>query len=378
MPRQKATTEYTYTQVVPVVVISDAGQLRKIMGLWGVPRKLTYQKLGSLNGWGLDWKKADQIVRTMMQPADIRLPSKLWEWSVNDTMKAIEAQQEAAKTFLIRKIDQHSTDLTERKKLSKLLSENPTGNNWLHRQFRKQYIKGRTYIKNQMVYQGGGYKALRLTRNTEIQGLQRGKRITLKVRCRHVISGQIRVILKESGKFEVHCVRKKSMRGKVKKPTKIIGQDLGYTEAFYTSAGESIGKGLGKLLTVKSNRQCAQNRNRYRLRCHAKNNRKKAANILKNNLGYKTKAKRRAAAQATIKNLIRRDLRRSIQPGTQVYCEDLSYPIKSKTEFKRLNNRLNNWIKGAAQDSLEAISRETGSTVSVVNPTPRSPPPGRA
>ena len=235
-------------------------------------------------------------------------------------MKAIEAQQEAAKTFLIRKIYQHSTDLTERKKLSKLLSENPTGNNWLHRQFRKQYIKGRTYIKNQVVYQGGGYKALRLTRNTEIQGLQRGKRITLKVRCRHVISGQIRVILKESGKFEVHCVRKKSIRGKVKKPTKIIGQDLGYTEAFYTSAGESIGKGLGKLLTKKSNRQRAQNRNRYRLRCHAKNNRKKAASILKNNLGYKTKAKRRAAAQATIKNLIRSDLRRSIQPGTQVYC----------------------------------------------------------
>ena len=45
MPRQKATTEYTYTQVVPVVAISDAGQLRKIMGLWGVPRKLTYQRL---------------------------------------------------------------------------------------------------------------------------------------------------------------------------------------------------------------------------------------------------------------------------------------------------------------------------------------------
>ena len=132
------------------------------------------------------------------------------------------------------------------------------------------------------------------------------------------------------------------------KPVRVYLSRLGYTEAFYTSAGESIGKGLGKLLTVKSNRQRAQNRNRYRLKCHAKNNRKKAANILKNNLGYKTKAKRRAAAQATIKNLIRRDLCRSIQPGTQVYCEDLSYPIKSKTEFKRLNN----WMKGAAQDSL--------------------------
>lgn len=326
MGSTQATTEYVYTQVVPVVAMSDAVQLKEIMRLCSLPRKLTYSKLGSLNGWGLDWKKADKIVRTMMQPADIGLPSKLWEWSVNDTMKAIRAQQEAVKTFLIRKIYQRTDDKEERFELMKFLKDNPTGHNWLHRQFRKQYIKGRTYVKNQVVYQSSGYKAKRLTRNTlklEIQGLQRGKRITLKVRCRHVISGQIRVILNESGKFEVHCVRKKSIPKKIKKPTKVIGVDKGYTEAFYTSEGKSIGKRLGELLTLKSNRQRAQNRNRYRLGCYTKNNPQKAANILKNNLGYKTKAKRRAAAQATIKNLIRRDLRRSIQPGTQVYCEDL-------------------------------------------------------
>ncbi len=140
MADKQATTEYIYTQVVPVVACSDTVQLKEIMRLCGLPRKLTYQKLGSLNGWGLDWKKADKIVRTMMQPADIGLPSKLWEWSVNDTMKAIGAQQEAAKTFLGRKIHQRTDDKEELQKLVKFLKDNPTQNNWLHRQFRKQYI----------------------------------------------------------------------------------------------------------------------------------------------------------------------------------------------------------------------------------------------
>lgn len=174
MADKQATSKYTYTQVVPVVACSDAVQLKEIMRLCGLPRKLTYQKLGSRSGWGLDWKKADKIVRTMMQPADIGLPSKLWKWSVNDTMKAIRAQQEAVKTFLIRKIYQRTDDKEERFELMKFLKDNPTGHNWLHRQFRKQYIKGRTYVKNQVVYQSSGYKAKRLTRNTlklEIQGL---------------------------------------------------------------------------------------------------------------------------------------------------------------------------------------------------------------
>ncbi|BAY48592.1 transposase [Scytonema sp. HK-05] len=363
--------EYTYTQVVPVIFCSDEAQVDRIMHLCGVPRALTYNKLGSLQGWGLDWKKADPIVRTVLKPENTGLPGKLWEWSVNDTMKAISAQQEAAKTFLVRDIYRHTNDPDERKRLVDLLKTNPTEDNWLHRQFRKQYLRGHTFVRNQIVYHGAGYFCKRLTRNTvqlEVAGLHRGKRIILKLRCRHIIKGQIRLIRCGQGALEVHCIRTKTLVLPQGKPTKQIGIDKGYTEGYYTSEGTRIADGLGKLLTAKTNRITRINRNRYRLFAISRSKPTKSAIILKNNLGYKTKSRRLQREKATIQNFIRRDLRRNITTSVEIFCEDLAQPIKGKQLAKSINRKLNQWMKGELQASIEKISLETGSTVSVVNP----------
>jgi hypothetical protein len=113
-----------YTQVIPVVTCSDMIQVKEIMARCRIPRALTYNKLGSVQGWGIDWKKADLIIRTILKPTDIGLPSKLWEWSVSDTMKAILAQQEGAKTFLIKEIYRHTANTDKRKVLLSLLKTN--------------------------------------------------------------------------------------------------------------------------------------------------------------------------------------------------------------------------------------------------------------
>ena len=363
----------TYTQVIPVVTCSDIGQVKKIMALCRIPRTLTYNKFGSIQGWGLDWKKADPIIRTILKPTDIGLPSKLWEWSVSDTMKAILAQQEAAKTFLIKEIYRHTANTDERKVLLNLLKTNPIKDNWLHRRFRKQYIKGHTYVSNQIVYQNAGYSCTRISRNKvqlEIAGLIKGKRIKLNLRCRCLIKGQIRVISNESGNLEVHFTRKKVIKAKETKPSKSIGIDKGYTEGFYTSEGVTIASGLGKLMTAKTERIAQANRNRYRLRNHAFNHadKTKSQNILKYNLGYQVKSRKLKSEKATIQNFIRSDLRRNITTPLLIYCEDLTSPIIGKENGKRINRKLNQWMKGELQASLEKISKETGSTLSVVNP----------
>jgi IS605 OrfB family transposase len=364
-------TEYTFTQVIPVVSCSDEAQVDSIMHLCGIPRSLTYNKLGSLQGWGLDWKKADPIIRTILKPSDIELPGKLWEWSVNDTMKAISAQQEARQTFLIRDIYRKTGNEDERKRLINLLKSNPIADNWLHRQLRKHYIKGHTFVRNQVVYQGADYSCKRLTRNTitlEVAGLLKGKRITLKLRCRNIIKGQIRLIRNELGNLEVHCIRTKTLVLPQGKPLQKLGIDKGYTEGFYTSDGVKIADGLGKLLTAKTNRITRNNRNRYRLRSQALSNPSKSAIILKNNLGYKVKSLRLQREKATIQNFIRRDLRRNITTPVDIICEDLTQPIKGKQLAVHINRKLNQWMKGELQASLEKISKETGSTLSVVNP----------
>lgn len=400
--QQKA--EETYTQVIPVVSCSNETQLVDLMLRCGIARSATYNKLGSLQGWGLNWMFAASIIREICPPESLGMDKsrKVWEWSVNDCMKAIAAQQEAAKTFISRDIwrkypltaieRQRSAWLEKNGKLRKdealslypkpeieqrrdllfeKLQRRPTSDPWLHRVFRHHYQRGHTEKRNQIVYQGAGYKCKRLTRNTvelQVMGIIAREKITLKLKCRHIISGQIRLIRNDEGQLEVHCIRKRTLILPAGKAGSAIGIDLGYTEAFYTSNGDSIADGLGKLMTQKTRRITRTNRNRYRLRSHAANNPHKAATILENNLGYKVKSRKLKREKATIQNFIRTDLRRVIISPTRIFAEDLTQPIKGKQQAKQINRLLNQWMKGELQASIEKIALETGSTVSVVNP----------
>ncbi len=228
-------------------------------------------------------------------------------------------------------------------------------------------------ISFQIVYQNAGYSCKRINRSTvqlEIAGLDKGKRIKLNLRCRHIIKGQIRVICNESGNLEVHCIRRKVIKTNDIKPTKSVGIDKGYTEGFYTSEGNSIASGLGKLMSAKTERITKTNRNRYRLRHHGLNHpdKTKSQNIVKHNLGYQVKSRKLKSEKATIQNFIRSDLRRNITTPLLIYCEDLTSPIIGKQNGKLINRKLNQWMKGELQASLEKISKETRSTISVVNP----------
>ncbi len=358
-----------FTQVMPVVDCSDKQQLLAIMDKCGVARALTYNKLGSLQGWGLNWKKADPIVRKVLHPSALGLPSKLFEWSVNDCFKAITAQQKAAKTYLIRKIYSRNTEENLRKELLKLLELDPTSNPWLHRQWRKQYKRGHTFLRNQVVYQKGGYKAIRSSRyriRLDIQGLARGQRITLIIKSNRLPVGQIRVI-DNQGDLEVHTAFEREINN-YEKPQNTLGLDKGYTEGFYLSDGRVIAPNLGEKLTAKTERINKANQNRSRLYHHALNlkNRNKRNKIFSNNLGRKVQNRKLQRDKSEIKNLIRHGLRQVLTEPTNIYAEDLSTPINFFVSSKRINRKLNQWVKGELQTSLEEIGQQTGSTVKTV------------
>lgn len=407
-------TDYTYTQIIPVISVSDPSQLDSISNLQGQCRAQTYNKLGSLQGWGLNWRSADPIVRPLC-PGQKELPGKLREWAVNDCFKAITAQQEAAKVVIVREIynryprtkqeNQRSSWYREelaklgkkakkedkgniwkqalasfapndvenrRNSLLNLLETNPIKDFELHRLFRKHYIAGHTFVRNQVVYQGQGYKATRLKRNLillELQGLERGKKISLIIRSQRIPTKQIRVIKNEFRKYEVHTTFTEKIIETSKSPKKRIGLDKGYTEGFYSSDKTVIAPKLGKTLTDKINRSTNKAYNRHRLFQHAQNHadRQKAAKIKACNLGSKTNFKKLNKDKATIKCTIRKDLYLYINEPTLIVAEDLSRPIKSKNLVKSLNRKLNQWMKGELQDSLIAIGRKTGSTVALVN-----------
>jgi len=400
--KKQQKTEEVYTPVIPVVSCADKTQVDRIRELCRIPRDLTYKKLGSVKRWGLEGQKADPILPTILKATDINLLSKLWEWSISDTMKAIGAQQEATKVYVAREtwrkyllspVEKERTNWLKITKLTKndallkfplseteilrenlfdLLHNDPIANPWLHRIFRKQYQRCHTFVKNQIVYQKGGYSCKRLTRNTvtlEVAGLSKGKRIALKLKCRHV-SGQIRLIRNQQGGLEIYCVRQRLLTVPTEKSAKEIGVAQSYTEEFYTSYGDEIAAGLGKLMTAKSKRIVSTERNRYRLRSYIKDLHDpiQVKNIWENNLGHKVKSRKLQRDRATIQNFIRRDLKKLITSPTRIFAENLTQPITGKQQSKAINRQLNQWMRGELQPSREKISRETGSTLSVVNP----------
>ncbi|WP_365940427.1 hypothetical protein [Moorena sp. SIO3I8] len=185
MPKKVGVTKKISTQIVPVVGMTESveAELLSTMKKLGIVRAESYNKLGSINYWGLDWKKAIPEVKSFRTPDTLGLPAKLMDWTINDVAKAITAQQAACIDAVIKKIYKRFSgkkDQKTRKELCKQLKtlaflKNPL----LHRLVRKQFHRGHSWVKNQIVYQQVGYNCKRLYQNTyqlELAGLTRGKR----------------------------------------------------------------------------------------------------------------------------------------------------------------------------------------------------------
>ncbi len=383
MPKKVGVTKKISTQIVPVVGMTESveAELLSTMKKLGIVRAESYNKLGSINYWRLDWKKAIPEVKSFRTPDTLGLPAKLMDWTINDVAKAITAQQAACIDAVIKKIYKRFSgkkDQKTRKEFCKQLKtlafiKNPL----LHRLVRKQFQRGHSWVKNQIVYQQVGYNCKRLSQNNyqlELAGLTRGKRNKIIVKSNRKIKGQIRLIYNQLlQKFEVHFLVD---HGNVRIPAerRSIGLDKGYTEAFYDSDGQTHGKGLGKAATQKSDRICEKNRKRGKLwalhRKLEKIDPVKSARVLKNNLARKTENKCYRQNQSEIKAIIGA-ASKSVFNGEslKVFAEDLTQPIRNKRQSKPLSRKLNSWMKGELRDSLQKWANWTSSVVTEVQPS---------
>ncbi|WP_424102481.1 zinc ribbon domain-containing protein [Moorena producens] len=383
MPRKVGATKKISTQVVPVVGMTKSVELEllQVMKKLGIVRSESYNKLGSISHWGIDWKKAYPEVRSFRTPESLGLPSKLMEWTVSDTAKAITASQAACTEAVIKKVYKRFPGKDKQKIRKELCKQLKTlaflDSPLLHRLVRKEFHRGHSWVKNQIVYQQGGYKCKRLSRNTyqlELAGLRRGKRNRIVVRSNRKISGQIRLIHNQLlQRFEIHFLVDYGTAG-IPADRRSIGVDKGYTEAFYDSDGQAHGKDLGKVATKKSDRICAKNRNRGKLwALHRKLEKMspcKSARILENNLTRKTENRRYRKNQSELTAIIGA-ASKSLFKGEslKVFAEDLTQPIRNKRQSKAVSRKLNSWMKGVMRDSLQKWADWTGSVVTEVQPS---------
>ncbi|NEO12810.1 MAG: transposase [Moorea sp. SIO4G2] len=381
--KKSGTIKKLSTQVVPVIGMSMTveAELFAMMDRLGVVRSESYNKLGSVSHWGLDWRKAYPEVRAFRTPESLGLPSKLMEWTVSDVAKAISAQQAACIEALGKILHKQFPGKENEKRRSQcykqLSSSSFLEDPFLHRIVRKTFQRGHSWVNNQIVYQQNGYSCKRISRHTyqlEMAGLRRGKRNRILVRSNRKITGQIRLIHNQDfQRFEIHFLVEHGTVN-IAKESRFLGVDKGYTEAFYDSDGRAHGLGLGKLASNKSDRITQKNRHRGKLWALHRKLKKidpaKSARILENNLSRKTENRRYRKDQAGIIAIIGA-ASRSLFNGEslKVFAEDLTEPIKGKRQSLAMSRKLNSWMKGAIRDSLQKWANWTGSVVLEIQPS---------
>ncbi|WP_293055356.1 MULTISPECIES: zinc ribbon domain-containing protein [unclassified Moorena] len=391
MPRKVGVAKRRSTQIVPVVGITKSVEIELLstMKKLGIVRSESYNKLGSISHWSLDWKKAIPEVKSFRTPDTLGLPAKLMDWTINDVAKAITASQAACTDAVIKKIYKRFPGKDNQKTRKELCKQLKTlafqRLPLLHRLVIKEFKRGHSWVKNQIVYQQVGYNCKRLSRNTyqlELAGLQKRKRNKIIVRSNRKIKGQIRLIHNQIlQRFEVHFLVD---HGTVVVPgnRRSIGIDKGYTEAFYDSDGQAHGKELGKATTKKSvrvawpfgHRICNKNRQRGKLWALHKKLKKidqaKSARLLENNLTRKTENKRYRQDQSVLKAIIGA-ASKSLFNGEslKVFSEDLTREFKNKRQSKAASRKLNSWMKGEMRDSIQKWADWTGSVVTEVQPS---------
>lgn len=371
------------TQIINVVLIDDAAksEVLDIMERLGIVRSESYNKLGGVRHWGMNWRDAYPEVRAFRTPESLGLPSKLMEWTVSDVAKAILAQQAATIARIRGKIwaryPGSENEEARNEAYRKLNSTEFLSDSFLSRIVREQFQRGHTWVGNQIVYQPEAYSVTQVNRfvyRLSVSGLTKGKRIQFNMRSNRKPTGLIRVIYNsELDRFEIHFVVNFGIYTKSPDSERTpIGIDKGYTEAFIDSNEKVHGEGLGELLTKKSNRITNKNRKRGKLfalfRKYEKHAPAKAARILENNLSRKTENKRYRKDQAAISSLLGQASKSLFATGKlKIYAEDLTEPIKNKRSSKAMSRKLNSWVKGQMRDSLQKWADWSDSVISEVN-----------
>lgn len=332
-------------------------QLLEIAGKLAVIRKDVWKEFGGISGLSITPYEArnEWIKRT------VQLPARLWKATMVDALDNIKAYREAAKITVKKAIKSRPSE--KQKELYQMLKRNDwQGNNFLHRQMRKVFVRGISTVNNQIVLDSGSYRWF--LRNGQgwiaIQSLEKGKRIHIPLTSNYELTGNLRLII---GKqvivhytIEVETLKTCGDR--------VIGVDKGYTEAFADSDGDFHGVGLGKELSEYSNKLKIKYQRRNKLYALSQKN----ASIAKHNLGTKKMEKLARRHKNKIKDIVYKAANAVVDKALVVVCEDLTSPIaNNKPMGKNVNRRLSSWTKGIIASALSDVTIRRCSAVCLVS-----------
>jgi len=329
-------------------------------------RSVVWHDFGSINGVSIksDRKIRDQWLKGKRQ---LSVSANAWKETLRDSFGDIKAYREAAKEKVRKVIYRQNLSENEKIEFYKLLSsESWTTDNYLRRLMRKHWKHGRNHTDNQIVVRSDNYTTLQLGGRAwiKIPSLQKGKRIPIPLNTNIEPSGTLRLILND-GIVEVHYTIDIQEIKNCGSTT--IGIDKGYTEVFVDSDGIEYGKGLGKILTQKSDQMKQKYQKRNKLKTIANKKPHKKQSIIENNFGRKKLNRQANKTKSQVQDIIYQATHKLIDKAEFIAAEDLTSPIAGKRFGKNVTRRLSAWTKGVIARALDTVSRRRGSSVILVN-----------
>ena len=206
----------------------------------------------------------------------------------------------------------------------------------------------------------------------DIMGLQRGKRLPVKLRDHNIHEGNIRIVLKDNT-IEVHKVKyiKQKELFKYHNP---VGVDKGYRNLIASSTGNIYGNELGDMLSEETERLNKKNAERNKFRnlykqYIKKGKTKKAQNILGNNLGRKKYDRQKQKNIDRIKSYINHELNRFFyyENPSEVVIEDLTFVSWDNIFPKHIRRKLASWCKGYINDRISYKAGLFSASMIIVN-----------
>jgi hypothetical protein len=367
--------------------------LAHIADLLGKIRSEVWNRYGSLTGLGRSYY--DIRDEWMASGRKFEVPARLWKETLNDVLADIAAYREAAKQE-IRRVIFTRTEATartdgwtkvhleaEQKRLFALLkSDKWVSDAYLRRLMRKHFRHGHTSVDTHIKLDSCCYKWFEHGGKgwIEVMSLVRGKRIAIPLASNQPISGTIRIIAKPgSSEVEVHHTIETTGEPCGKKT---IGVDKGYTEAFADSEGERHGKGLGAVLSARTDANNIKYQRRNKIKAIAEkcreSNPEKCNRIYASNLGRIKLDHQKAIHKKRVETIIYTAANTIADKAKVIVVEDLTAVIKTpsakeaKATGKRIKRpqekrRLSGWVKGVMAEALENVSHRRGSAVRLVN-----------
>ena len=372
MPEYITTRTY-YSKKLDEQTLSE---LKLIAKKLGILRKIIWHQFSSNPKKLSDREIRDQWLnarnnKTNFYPRIIdQIPARLWKETLRDTIGTINAYFEAGFKEVIKTLyRKHGKQ--KGKELTKQLKTDYKSNNELHRLVRKLIPKGYSKADNIICLDDNCYSFADQDSNViQVMSLTKFKRLAIPLTTKYRPKGNFKIIL-NNDRCELRVNFKYQTKVQIEKPYEAIGVDKGYTEVFTDSTGERHGKGLGELLTKKSDFLNEKYKNRNKLYAIMKKadeagDKKKAENIKKNNLGNKKLNNQKEKMKIELREVIYSAAKTITKKANVIAIEDLSFTSNS-TKYKSVNRRLSSWLKGVIDEAITKYCFIYGAKLVYVN-----------